>query len=59
MRFTKKKKKKKVKEKDIYYCPTCHRSLSDTPASRWQHRQRNMECKRAYQIAKLTANKMK
>ena len=44
-KISKKKKKKKV---SLYTCAGCKRTVSDVPASRWQHRQRNPSCKKFY-----------
>ena len=44
-KILKQKNKKKV---ELYTCPKCHRTINNLPASRWQHRQRNPECKKFY-----------
>ena len=38
-------KNKKKKSKKKKPCPTCGQTISDTPASRWQHRSRNRICR--------------
>ena len=49
---SKKRKKAKNKKCKLFACPSCDRTVSDTPASRWQHRSRNPDCALFYQKLK-------